>query len=224
MMEDTLRDLALWLMERGVLKDELSFIDTYTRFNMTIHHPHWSHAFGEIELFGRTIDTLSMQGVQPKKILNKYRELFEARTHPDPDVIEAFRFLKERGIKTALISNERSACVEMFTRRTGMGSLLDAAVVSEEVGVEKPHPIIFGEVKRRLGVEFPEMVIFGDSEVTDGGGKKLGMKYVLVEAYRDPGWAWGKGNVVEPDYTIERVTRREVERCLKAIKTTMTPE
>ena len=215
MYEDTLQALAHWLRKMKIGAEESSFLKTYKHFNKTLHQPHWSHAFGEIELFKRTLDKLGVVKGNSSEILDKYRELFEANIHPDVDVIETFTHLKGKDMKIALISDERSAFIEMFIKKTKIEMFLDAVIISEAVGVEKPNPIIFMEAKRVLSVDFSEMVIFGDNELTDGGGKLLGMKFVLVKAYRDPSWSWGKGKTVEPDYIIERVTRQEIEKCLK---------
>ena len=210
--------LAAWLKESDVLNDESGFVDTYREFNRNIHRAHWSHTYGEIELFQRTLDALGMKGIKPESVLRRYRQLIENVTKPDPGVIEVLKFLRERRMKTALLTNERSARIEMFVRKTKIEGLLDAIVVSEEVGVEKPHPLIFEQVRRRLGVEFAEIVIFGDSETADGGGKKLGMKFVLVKAYKVPAWSWDAGSRVEPDYEVEKISKKEIERCLIALE------
>jgi len=217
-MRITLKDLATWLKRKGIFEDERVFIDTYKGFNRRLHRPHWSHTFGELELFEETLKALGINGVEPSEALSKYRQLLEDRTKPDPDVTEALRFLRERGIKVALLSDERSERIKMFIRRTKIGNLIDATVISEEVSVEKPHPLMFEEVKRKLGVEFPEMIMFGDNETTDGAGKRLGMKFVLVKAYRDPEWNWSQGPAVSPDYVIEKVTRQNIEKCLETLK------
>jgi len=217
-MKIALQDLATWLKRKGILEDEQIFIDTYKGFNRHLHRPHWSHTFGEIELFEETLKALGIKNFEPSEALSKYRQFLEDRTKPDPDVIETLRFLRERGIKVALFTNERSERIKMLTRRTKMGNLMDATVISEEVGVEKPHPLMFKAVKKKLGVEFPEMVMFGDSEITDGAGKRLGMKFVLVKAYKEPEWNWSQGPVASPDYVIEKVTRQNVEKCLEALK------
>ncbi len=218
LVSDTLCDLASWLKKKGVLREEDAFISAYKEFNRIIHHDHWSHTYGEVEWFRRTVNALRIEGISPEEVLIRYRQLIEEKTKPDPDVIKTFRFLRRRGIKVALLSNERSARMKMFLKRTKVKSLLDAIVVSEEEGVEKPHPLMFEKVSRELGIKFSEMIMFGDSEVTDGGGKKLGLRFVLVKAYKDPSWDWGEGSAAEPDYVVEKITRKEIERCLKAFE------
>ena len=215
---ESLEELASILKEEGILQDEEAFIDLYREFSRKIHNPHWSHTYGEVEWFKRALNALGIREVKPEEVLERYRRLVEEKTRPDPDLIEAFKFLRAKRLKVALLSDERSARVEMFLRRTGMEDLFDAVVVSEEVGVEKPHPLIFETLRKRLKVKFSEIAIFGDDEVTDGGGKRLGMKFILVKRYKDPTWGWGEGTQVKPDYILERITKRAVEKCLKALQ------
>jgi len=213
-----LQNLATWLKRRGIFEDERTFIDAYKGLNRCLHRPHWSHTFGELELFEKTLKALEIKNVKPSEALNMYRQSLEDGTRPDPDVTDALRFLRERGIKVALLTNERSERIKMFIKRTKIGNLIDATVISEEVGVEKPRPLMFKEVKKKLNVQFPAMIMFGDSEIADGAGKKLGMKFVLVKAYKDPEWNWSQGPAFSPDCVIEKVTRQNLEKCLEALK------
>lgn len=217
LMAAALHELADWLVKQRFLEDPCVFIQTYNHFNRTLHQPHWSHAFGEVELFHRTFATLGIHDITPEVALQEYRARFSANTQPDPDVINAFAYLRDCGIKIALCSDERVACVDMFLRQTSIEDLVDVVVVSEELGVEKPHPTIFHEVGTRLGIPLSKMVMFGDNPVTDGGGQRLGMRFVLVTAYRDASWAWSAGEAMKPDYVIERVTRDDVAQCLEAL-------
>lgn len=214
MVLDVLADLGSWLKNNGALTDEGAFTETYREFNRTIHLPHWSHTYGEVEWFDKTLKALKVNRVTPEEVIGRYRELLEEKTKPDMNVIDTFRFLKEMDMKVGLLSNERSARIAMFLRRTGLGRLAHAVIVSEEVGAEKPHPRVFEEMRRRLGVSFSEMAVFGDSEISDGGGQRLGTKFILVKAYKDPSWDWAKGFPANPDYIVEKVTRTEIERCL----------
>jgi len=213
-----LQDLAIWLKRKGIFEDERVLVDVYKGFNRRLHCPHWSHTFGELELFEGTLKALRIKNFEPSEALSKYRQILEERTKPDPDVTETLRFLRERGIKVALLTDEKSERIKMFIKRTKIGNFIDATVISEEVGVEKPHPLMFREVKRKLGVEFPEMIMFGDNEATDGAGKRLGMKFVLVKAYKDPEWNWSQGPTFSPDYVIEKITRQNAEKCLETLK------
>lgn len=135
----------------------------------------------------------------------------------DNDVIEAFNFLRGKGIKIALLTNERVDKIEAFIRKTGLVNSLNSVVISEQVGMEKPNPAIFTEVSKRLGVKCEEIVMFGDNEIADGGAKRLGMKFVLVTAYKNPEWQWESGSTIQPDYVMEKVNKKEMEKCLEVM-------
>lgn len=54
----------------------------------------------------------------------------------------------------------------------GLFSLIDALVVSEEVGHDKPHRAPFELAAARMGVALDACVVVGDNEKTDGDGAK----------------------------------------------------
>ncbi|MEA3485757.1 MAG: HAD family hydrolase [Candidatus Aerophobetes bacterium] len=215
LVKEALFDLATWLKENHIIDSERTFIETYRAINRETSGPFLSHTFGEPIFFEETLKRLRIADISVKEVLERYREFLMRRIKPDDDVIQAFEFLRDKGIKVALISNERVVRVKLFIENTGLSDLLDVVVVSEEVRISKPDPAIFVKASRRLGVECPEMVMFGDDERADGGGKKLGMKFVLVTAYKHPEWQWDDGPIVKPDFVIERVRKTEIKRCLE---------
>ncbi|MGQ9631436.1 MAG: HAD family hydrolase [bacterium] len=217
LVEEVISDLAAWLRGKGAIPSERDFIDAYMRANYSTFKPFISHTFGETSFFEDAFAELGVSGISPDEALAHYRDLMAARFLPDPCVIRAFRFLRSKGIKIAILSNERVARVDVFVERTGIRKFLDAIVVSEEVGFEKPDPEIFRAASRRLGVPCPEIAVFGDNEIADGGGKRLGMKFVLVAAHKNPRWGWEVGEAVRPDYIIRRIDEDEMRRCLEAI-------
>ena len=72
--------------------------------------------------------------------------------------------------------------------RAGLASLMDAVVVSEEVGFRKPRPEIFRAALDRLGVSAAETLHVGDNLAADvGGAAALGMPSVwLTRRIADP--------------------------------------
>jgi putative hydrolase of the HAD superfamily len=79
----------------------------------------------------------------------------------------------------------------------GLAERLDVAVFSSEVGMRKPHPLIFRRALEALGVE-PERALFvGDRLYEDvRGAGELGMKTVLALWFRADEHADGG----EPDF------------------------
>jgi putative hydrolase of the HAD superfamily len=95
--------------------------------------------------------------------------------------------LRERGLKTGLVSNafDPGWLLHEDLARMGLGERLDVAVFSSEVGKRKPHPAIFEAALGPLGVE-PERTLFvGDRLYEDvRGAKELGMKTVQALWFR----------------------------------------
>jgi FMN phosphatase YigB (HAD superfamily) len=100
-----------------------------------------------------------------------------------------------------------------------MRPFIDAQIVSEEAGCGKPDDEFFRLGLNRLGVEGKDCVHFGDNEITDGACKDLGMKFVLVEGYKNPECTWGRGNkIYEPDARIDRLTPESMQQVLRELE------
>jgi putative hydrolase of the HAD superfamily len=66
-------------------------------------------------------------------------------------------------------------------RDAGLAPALDPVVISEQVGIRKPHPEIFEVALARLGLPAQEVVHVGDDLVADvAGAAGLGMRTVWV--------------------------------------------
>lgn len=98
------------------------------------------------------------------------------------------RALKEKGIKTGLITNTFSDERDMI-RACPLFPYFDAAMISYEQGVCKPDPAIYRAAVRALGVE-PEECLY----VGDGGSRELyaardaGMRAVQAAWFRNRAW------------------------------------
>jgi len=217
LVQDTLKDLTNWLRRKGIIKQKQPFITAYNAINRLDSRPFISHTFSEKELFQRTFEELRIKDVSSKQVLQEYRQFLVNRIKPDNDIIETFEFLRKKGIKVALLTNETAHRVEVFIRKTKLANLLDAVVISEQVRIEKPNPAIFSEISKALEVKCEETIMFGDNEIADGAAKQLGMKFVLVTAYKNPGWQWESGSTIKPDCVIREVKKEEIEKCLETL-------
>jgi putative hydrolase of the HAD superfamily len=107
--------------------------------------------------------------------------------------------LRERGLKTGLVSNAWDPRWLMERELASMGLLerLDAIVFSSEVGVRKPRPEIFYRVLDELGVEPERSVFVGDRLEADiRGAADLGMTTVQALWFR----AEEREDGIQPDY------------------------
>ncbi|HEX5469117.1 MAG TPA: HAD family hydrolase [Gaiellaceae bacterium] len=107
--------------------------------------------------------------------------------------------LRERGLKTGLVSNafDPPGLLHGDLEQMGLGNRLDAAVFSSEIGKRKPHPAIFEAALDRLGVDPSRALFVGDRRYEDvRGSKELGMKAVQAYWFRADEDERG----LEPDY------------------------
>lgn len=87
------------------------------------------------------------------------------------DVLPALEILKSKGITLAILSNINRDLAKL-SRELGLGSYIDFIVTSGEVGLGKPHPLIFSVALERAGVESHEAFHVGDSYLSDVKGAR----------------------------------------------------
>lgn len=119
----------------------------------------------------------------------------------DPDAVAVLTELRERGLRTALLSNTHwpRAFHEHFLERDGLAELLDARLYSSELRHMKPHPSVFVAALAAVGVTNPANAVFvGDRPYDDiSGAKGVGMHTVLRANPYVPAYD------VEPDAVID---------------------
>ena len=206
--------MSRWLQERGLLDSPEDFITTFRRINYGTSKPFISHTFGEAEFFQKTFDELGIKAISAEEALKTYRNLLMARMEPDPGIAETFTFLRDKGIRIALLSNESAIRVKTYLEKTKLGPFFDAIVVSESIGVEKPDHRIFQEVLTRLNIRGDEAAMFGDNQIADGASKESGFLFVLVTAYLNRGWGWEEGQPYPPDHVMGKITPGEMAEFL----------
>jgi putative hydrolase of the HAD superfamily len=101
----------------------------------------------------------------------------------EPDAAPTLEALRERGLRTALLSNTHwpRSFHERFLERDGLAGLLDARLYTSEMEFQKPHPTAFRAALHALGIDDPaEAVFVGDRPWDDiSGAKAVGMRAVL---------------------------------------------
>lgn len=119
----------------------------------------------------------------------------------DPDAAPVLRDLRDRGIRTGLLSNTHwpRRFHEHFLERDGLAELIEVRCYTSEMKRTKPHPEAFAEVVEALGVSDASRAVFvGDRPYDDiYGAQQFGMRAVLRPNPHVPGWH------VTPDAAIE---------------------
>jgi len=104
-----------------------------------------------------------------------------------PDALPTLCELKRRGYKLGLVSN-CSSQAGAVVHRIGLAELMDALVLSCEVGLAKPDPEIFHHACRALDVDASEVMFVADGAFTElDAAKSLGMLAVKIEQAHQSG-------------------------------------
>src|SRR3954452_423271 len=105
--------------------------------------------------------------VAPEGLLQR---MFSGFRHEAP-MMAAVRTARERGLKTALLSNSWGLD---YPRETWEGAF-DVVVISGEVGMRKPEPAIYLHTAQLLGLEPAECVFVDDLAPNVRGAVEVGM-------------------------------------------------
>ncbi|MER5415389.1 HAD family hydrolase [Streptomyces virginiae] len=108
------------------------------------------------------------------------RHMTPAAWRPYPDTGSTLRALRRRGLPVAVVSNIGWDLRPIF-RAHGLDELVDAYVLSFELGVQKPDPVIFKAACDRLGLAPADVLMVGDSREADGGARALGCPVHFVD-------------------------------------------
>jgi HAD superfamily hydrolase (TIGR01509 family) len=98
---------------------------------------------------------------------------------PYHDTLPVLAALRARGLRLGLVSNA-GVDVRQVVVRAGMAPLLDAVVVSHEIGAVKPHALIFERALSALGVPAERALMVGDSPRDDVGAAFLGVRTLIL--------------------------------------------
>jgi HAD superfamily hydrolase (TIGR01509 family) len=113
-----------------------------------------------------------------------------------PDTERTLRALRDRGLKTGIVSNTAHDLRPFFAAK-GLSALIDAYALSYEIGVQKPGRGIFDAATRMLGTSPAETLMVGDDPVSDGGAAAAGLALYILPPHTGPGAARGLDRVVE---------------------------
>jgi 2-haloacid dehalogenase len=112
------------------------------------------------------------------RLMNLYLTL-----EPFPEVPEVLRRLKTAGLRTAILSNGSPMMLDAAVRGSGLGTLVDAVLSVESVGVYKPHPKVYQLAVDRLGIP-AAAIAFQSSNAWDAyAASAFGMQVVWCNRY-----------------------------------------
>ncbi|MFI6348696.1 HAD family hydrolase [Streptomyces sp. NPDC050560] len=134
-------------------------------------------ADGHRAAFTGLIAEAGLPAEQARALYDRHRD--PAAWRPYPDTAPTLRELRRRGVPVAVVSNIGWDLRPVF-RAHGLDGLVDAYVLSFELGVHKPDPAIFRVACDALGLPPSEVLMVGDSPSADAGAAALGCPVHLV--------------------------------------------
>jgi HAD superfamily hydrolase (TIGR01509 family) len=111
------------------------------------------------------------------KYTQPFYDQYVAHEHVDAVLKE----LKERGIKTAIVSFSNPEKIRAVFERLGFLEYFDVILGGADVENRKPHPEIAFKAMERLGVTPDETILIGDAPVDMETAKNAGIKKGLYE-------------------------------------------
>jgi 2-haloacid dehalogenase len=100
-----------------------------------------------------------------------------------PEVPDVLKRLKQAGLRTAILSNGSPKMLDVAVTAAGLGSLLDAVLSVEAVGVYKPRPKVYQLAVDRLGIP-AAAIAFQSSNAWDAyAASAFGMQVVWCNRY-----------------------------------------
>jgi HAD superfamily hydrolase (TIGR01509 family) len=128
--------------------------------------------------------TLAASGIEPESALvaelsRRDQELSRSLTRLCDDTVPFLHWLRSRGVLTALVSNCADTTRGLLAE-LGILPLVDAAVLSCEVGSVKPYPEIYVTALEELGVAAVDAVFIDDQPTFCMGAEAVGVRPVQI--------------------------------------------
>jgi HAD superfamily hydrolase (TIGR01549 family) len=98
------------------------------------------------------------------------------------DVWPILDWLKQRSVRTAILTNGPSDGQRRKLKATGLADQVDLFAIGEEIGFSKPHAAAYEAVTRQLGIDHASTWMIGDSPALDyDGARNAGLSALLLD-------------------------------------------
>lgn len=206
------------LLRRYIRISEKRFLDLYqaSRREVQMELAGTASAHNRVIYFQRLVEK-THKTVDPRIILKLdevYWDNLLKKMEPFDGVKKFLQDLKKWGYKTAIVSDQTTKVQLRKLHALGLSRWIDVLVTSEEVGSNKPNPIMYLMALNKLGVVKGDVWMVGDNPVRDiEGANALGIETIQVlhgkhgrvrkEDYRRPDHAIRKfehiRKIIEPE-------------------------
>jgi putative hydrolase of the HAD superfamily len=136
---------------------------------------------GELALVLRACE-VELGPRQLQEMVQHELESWRTNVHLFDDSLVWLSILREHGIRTAIVSNCSSQAGEVV-RWLGLGSYVDAVLLSCEVGLLKPDPAFYRLALERVGGQPESTLLVDDQRLNLDAARDLGLRTVLMQRY-----------------------------------------
>ncbi len=136
--------------------------------------------------FGMLLTQYGIESVPDKlgSIAEHYRASYQLSRRAVPGAKRLLRLLRDRGLKTAIVTNNLVEEQMDKLRYCELLELIDSITISEEAGYAKPDIRIFQTALDRLECKPEEAVVIGDSWENDIlGARAVGIRGIWYNCY-----------------------------------------
>jgi len=147
---------------------------------------------------GRAVG-LAVDEVLHERAVATYLDRWTPSSAARPEARRMLHELRERGLRTGLLSNTHwpRKQHEQWLARDGLLDLLDKRIYTSDLEVVKPHPQAFAALLEAVGVAASDAVFVGDRLWDDiEGARRIGMRTIWVRNDQVPRYD------VEPDAVV----------------------
>jgi epoxide hydrolase-like predicted phosphatase len=110
--------------------------------------------------------------------MHRFSERYFAALEPNAEMLDVVRGLRERGVRTALLTNNVREWEPRWRSMLPVDELFELVVDSAFVGLRKPDPAIYRLTCERLGAGARQCVFVDDIEINCEAAAELGMTAV----------------------------------------------
>lgn len=119
-----------------------------------------------------------------------------------PGVKETLNYLKEAGIRMAVVSNGSRSEIPKYLKNGGICEFFQVIITADDVDEPKPSPKPILKALRELGVSEEKCLMVGDTLIDGISAKRAGVKIALL--------TWGIDSEEEikkfnPDYILSKI-------------------
>jgi len=115
----------------------------------------------------------------PENVRELFKQAYRTNLYLFPEIIELIKELKEKKIRTAVLSNVIKIHAEVIRENKGY-DLFDKVILSCEVGLVKPEKKIYQIALSELGTEPKQAIFIDDREDNLLPAQEMGIRTVLA--------------------------------------------